>query len=525
MRRLAALTRFVLRRDNGGRPRRVLRATLALPALALALAAAALLAACAPLPYRPSAGPITDIPWDIPPPSASALSSVYASERARRDAAERVWTVVAERFHDPRFNGVDWTEVRARRVPQVLAARSDAEVYRALKAMVSELREPHTEVLSPREAVDRRRHVAPRNGASLGIVDGQLAIVEVEPESPAAAAGLRAGDVVTAINGVPVSPAFLREAAADPATRRAEPLAGDGPEALPLDARDAERVRMLRAVRRVLKGTLTSGDDGAVAAPVPASVRLEVLRDRGGSALPLSAELIAVSRVRPPKLEFRWLDGDVALLRFNRFDPALREDIERALQTSAAARAVIVDLRGNGGGLLEVYRWFVGRFVGDARVPMRMAIRDRDHPSARSVTDLELTPHRAPLLQPLAVLIDSRTASAAELAAISLAEQRGALLVGEASCGCAVGVRVEYVLPDGGGLRIAETAFVSARGTSMHEAPIAPTLRVLPTLGDLRAGRDAVLDEARRRLLQPAVATAGTATTASAPTPLAVRTR
>lgn len=481
------------------------RSTIAAARLLAALLGAALLAACAQLPSRPSAGPITDVAADVAPPSSAGLSSVYAGERARRDVAERVWQTVGERFHDPRFNGADWDAVRALRVPQAAAARSDAELYRALKAMVAELRDPHTEVLAPREAVDRRRFVAPRNGVTLGVVDGLLAVTEVEPDSPGAAVGLRAGDVVLSLNGTAIDAPWLDRAARDPATLRAEPLAGDGPEALPAEARDAERVRALRAVRRLLRSQAAAdapAGESPAAPPSPPRVRITV--ERGGP--PMTVELAATARARPPQAELRWLDGDVALVRFNRFHPQVRADLERALDSAAAARAVIVDLRGNGGGLLAEYRWFVGRFMPDERVPMRTTARDRGYPSAQQVADLPVPAHRRPLLQPLAVLIDARSASSAELAAVTLAEQRDALLVGEPTCGCAVAVRVEYVLPDGGGLRIAETGFVSARGARMQDAPTAPAVRVLPTLADLRGGRDVALDEARRRLLARAAA-------------------
>src|SRR5262249_2295677 len=96
---------------------------------------------------------------------------------------------------------------------------------------------------------------------------------------------------------------------------------------------------------------------------------------------------------------------------------------------------------------------------------------------------------------------DGRTGSAAELAAVVLAEQRGAVLVGEPTCGCVVGVRYEYVLPDGG-LRVAETGFVSARGVRLEGAPTIPAVRVVPSLADLRAGRDVVLEEAHQRMLK-----------------------
>lgn len=467
----------------------------------LLAAACALLTACAQLPYRPAAGPITDVPWGVAAPSATALSPVYATSRARRDAAERVWRLLNDRFHDPSFNGVDWSEVRARVMPQAAAARSDAALYRVLKAMTAELRDPHTEVLTPREAIDVRRFVAPRNGVTLAVVEGRLAVLEVEPDSPGAAAGELAGDVVLAINDAAITPTFLAAAAADPATLLARPLAGDGPEALPADTADAARLRSMRAVRRLLRSQVAAADVPS-AGPPPAPLRMRLTIERPSAEQPLRVEVVAVPRARPPQAQIRWLDGKVAVIAFNRFHPSVRGDLERALDGAAGARALIIDLRGNGGGLLEMYRWFIGRFVPDERVPMRTITRNRGYADARNVEDLVVASHRTPLLQPIAILIDGRTASSAELAAVTLAEQRAALLVGEPTCGCAVAVRVEYVLPDGGGLRIAETAFLSARGARMQDAPTPPSLRVSPTLVDLRAGRDVVLEAAHRRLLE-----------------------
>lgn len=465
-----------------------------------ALAACALLSACAQLPYRAAAGPITDVSWDAAVPSATALSPVYATPRARRDVAERVWQLLNDRYHDPSFNGVNWAEVRARRVPQAIAARSDVALYAALKAMAAELRDPHTEVLTAREAIDLRQFVAPRNGVTLSVIDGRLAVLEVEPDTPGAAAGLRAGDAVLAINDAMITPAFLSAAAADPDTELSRPLAGDGPEALPADAVDAARVRAMRAVRRLLRSQAPAAEVPS-ARPPPAQLSMRLVIERPPAVDALQVTVVAAPRARPPQAHLRWLDGQVAVIGFNRFHPSVRDEIERALDAAAGARGVILDLRGNGGGLLEMYRWLVGRFMADERVPMRTITRSRVYPGARSVDDLVVTPHRTPLLQPLAVLIDGRTASSAELAAVTLAEQRAAVLVGEPTCGCAVAVRVEYVLPDGGGLRIAETSFLSARGASMQDAPTLPHLRVSPTLEDLRAGRDVVLAEAHRRLL------------------------
>lgn len=476
-----------------------------LPSAARLLAAllALLLAACAQLPTRPSSGPITDVPADVPHASPQGLSSVYAREQARVETAQRVWQLVGDRFYDPRMNGVNWIGVREQYLPRVVAARSDAQFYRELKQMLAELGDSHTEVLSPREALDLRRFVALRTGLVLGVIEGQVVVIEVDPDTPAAQAGVRAGDVVAAMNGARLDASFVRAALADPSTARHMPGAGDGPEALPADARDAERIRVLRAVRRLLRSQIGSH-------PAPGTpIEFELQRERDT----LTVALRTQPQARPPVAEFRWLEasggagsgaGGIALIRFTRFHPSVRDELERALETAAGARAVIIDVRGNGGGLLDTYRWVTGQFLPDERVPMRATRRDGGNPTAQKVTDLRVGPsvfRRGPLLMPVAVLIDSRTGSAAELLAVTLAEQRNALLIGEPTCGCVVGVRVEYVLPDGGGLRIAETGFVSARGARMEGQPTLPTVRVTPSLADLRAGRDPVLEEAVRRLM------------------------
>ena len=454
-----------------------------------------LLAACAPLPTRPSAGPLADIRDDVAAVSATALSSTFSIRSVRVDVADRAWRVIAGHFYDPNLNGVDWSAVRKITRTRAGAATSDAEFYAALKDMAASLGDSHTMVLTPRETLDRRRFVSTRTGMQITFVDGRVAISEVEPDSPAARVGISVGDVLLGVGGMRFDAPFVRAALADPRLEHSDVIAGDGPEALPADAVDNERVRVLRAVRREMRRAATArGQAGGV--------MVDVVRADGTL---LHTLLKPAPSPRPPSAHLRWLDGDIAVLRFSRFVPELRADIDAALDEAARARALIVDLRGNGGGLIEMFRWFTGRFLSEEHLAMRSLTRDRVDGENQNITDMYVGPSRfenrpRPLLQPLAVLIDGRTGSAAELAAVVLEEQRSAILVGEPTCGCVVGVRYEYVLPDGGGLRVAETGFVSAHGARLEGVPTLPAVRVMPTLVDLRSGRDVVLDEAARQL-------------------------
>lgn len=461
-------------------------------------ALALLLTACAPLPTRPSAGPIANVPDDVAAPSITSLSPAFNTRALRMDVADRAWRVIAGNFYDPNLNGVDWSAVRKVTRTRAASAANDTEFYAALKDMAAALGDSHTMVLTPRETVDRRRFVSTRIGMQLTVIDNRVVVSEVEPDSPAARAGINVGDILVAVGATRLDAAFIRAALADPRLAHNDVLAGDGPEALPAQSPDNERVRVLRAVRREMRRPAAPGRVGALT--------VDLVRADGA---PLHAQLVPTASARPPSAELHWLDGQVAVIRFTRFVPELRPELDAALGEASNARAIIVDLRGNGGGLIEMFRWFAGRFMAEERLVMRSLSRDRTNGKSQSVSEMYIGPDRfdtaaRQLLQPLAVLVDGRTGSAAELTAVVLAEQRSALLIGEPTCGCVVGVRFEYVLPDGGGVRVAETGFVSARGVRLEGAPTFPAVRVMPTLADLRSGHDLALEEARRLVLQAA---------------------
>jgi len=455
----------------------------------LAAAAIAALAGCAGVPTRSLYGPVADVPADVSAPSLRSLSAVYASESGRVATVDRVWQLVADRFYDPQLRGVDWSAAGQRARLQAADAMSDAELYRALKQMVASLGDSHTGVLTPREVVDRRAYAGARVGLFLTVADNRVVLRDVEPDSPAAQAGLRRGDMIAAANGVALDAEFVRQAQTEPAGA-AEPGGADVQPMLPADAQDAARGRVLRAVRRVLR-------PNEALQPLV----LDIVRDPAAPARRVT--LTPTTRVQTPIVEHRWLDNKVLVIRFTRFAPEVRAGLARALEDAQEARAIVVDLRGNGGGQVAMFQWFAGHFVAESREAFRLLRRDAPGGRTQIATPLRITAREPYLRQPLAVLIDNASGSAAELTALALAEARGALLVGEPSCGCATSVRTEYVLPDHGGVRIAEDGFVSMRGLRLEGEPLVPGVRVTPSLAELRSGRDVVLDAAVRSLLRP----------------------
>jgi carboxyl-terminal processing protease len=284
------------------------------------------------------------------------------------------------------------------------------------------------------------------------------------------------------LNGVALDEAFFARAPAD----ADDATDASGAMPLPRDAREAERGRRLRALQRLLRG--------APDAP-PASLKMRLRREL--RAAPVEVDLPVAPKASPPRVELTQLDDGIAVLRLTRFSAEVRVELRRAIEQSTGARALILDLRGNTGGDYAMFTWLAAQLMTSPREVMTTVRREA---AGQRRSALLLRPSTEAFPGPLAVLTDRRTASASELMTTTLVEQRNAITVGESTCGCVVAVRTEHVLPDGGGLRIAETGFVSARGRRMEGEPLPPTRLVLPTLADLRAGRDPVLDEARRLL-------------------------
>jgi len=450
-----------------------------------ALGAAAWLASCGTtLPEFPRRSPLGAIEPSgtaavVAPVAPDRLGPSYASVQARRAVGERVADLIERDFYDPFLNGVDWIAARERAVERVAAAQDDQAVYAALKDLAAAVHDTHTVVLTPREVADGRAFVSLRTGAQLAAVDDGIAVVDVEAGSPAQRAGVRRGDAVLALDGHRLDARFF---AAPP------PPDPDDVRSAPAEPGEAARWRRMRAVAALLQRR-----PDAVPAP-----RTFELASADGEVRRVT--LAAERSERPFHVGSGRLDDGIAWVRIDRYQAQLRPEIARALDAAAAAPALVLDLRGNGGGSFDLYRDVAGRLMPERRLALYLLRRRAPGAKQTTVTELRLGGARDALGQPLAILIDARTASAAELTAVTLAETRGALLVGQASCGCAVGVQTEYVLPDGGALRVAEIGFRSTRGRRIEGEPLAPQIVAEPTLQDIRTGRDVALDEAVRLL-------------------------
>lgn len=193
---------------------------------------------------------------------------------------------------------------------------------------------------------------------------------------------------------------------------------------------------------------------------------------------------------RAPPLVDRRSDG-VVVVQFDEFDRATREAVLDRLKAELAdaPAAVVIDLRYNIGGIDSEVGRLLSPFFGE-RLEYGVAefgwLPDR-HLSTR--------PGALRFDGPLAVLTSGQSASAAELFAAFVQEQRRGPVVGSKTAGAVVGSRF-FALPDGGRLGVGIVAFRTGAGAVLEQVGVTPDVVVEPTEADLRAGRDPVLTRA-----------------------------
>jgi carboxyl-terminal processing protease len=318
----------------------------------------------------------------------------------------------------------------------------------SLQGMVRELRRRHgdrfTEYFSPEALASFNEQIEGRFsgiGLSVTTVPRGLRAVRVFPRSPAAAAGIEPGDTVVSVDGERIAGLGSAEA-----TARIK-----GPEGtrVTVGVRDAEsgKVRELKLTR--------------------AEVRLPNVSSQ-------------VETVDGAKI------GYVRLLAFSQGAHALLSRAVRKVQREGA-EAVVVDLRGNPGGLLEEAVLSASVFLPEGEVVVTTESRSQ----GRSVH--ETVGGNLPR-RPLAVLIDGNTASAAEILAAALADDGGATVVGTRSFGKGV-FQEEAGLANGGALKLTVGEYFTPKGVNLAKSRgIHPGVRIADD-------PETKVDEAKRRAL------------------------
>lgn len=425
-------------------------------------------------------------------------AKIDAAQERRTKTFEMVWRTVYEENFDPTFGGVNWVAVYSRYQPLATRAPSDPELHVLLQRMLDEIPQSHFAIIPPdkiprlkskgklsaqaageeedesaalEEEGESDNEIAAQmlNGVGLDvrILNGQVVITRVEETGPAAKAGLRPGFVITGVDGLPLEniPAgpdvqpilhiMLRE------TILVEYLGGEPGTEVQLAYLDGEnKQRVVTLKRERLKGALS-----------PAM----------GNLPPMYTEL-----------EAKRLPNDLGYIRFTAFTPQLAEKFCGAVKSLHDTRGLVVDLRGNPGGVMGVASGMVGLLTKKAGLIGVLRTRQGGLP-------IPTFPQRSSYAGPIVVLIDRLSGSTSEVMAAALQESGRAKVVGERSAGAVLGADIKE-LPTGALFEYARAGFKTSEGATLEGKGVTPDVEKRLTRDALLRGEDEQLQEAVRQL-------------------------
>lgn len=406
----------------------------------------------------------------------SAIATPYRegeelSEDLRLAGLAALWAEVKHNFawfeHVPDLN---WDSAYVAAIPKVRQAANLPEYYRVLQELTARLQDAHTSVEAPWPLAQYQLFTAAIRSRLIG--DKVIVVESAEP-------GLQPGLEIVRVDGLPVR------------------------QHVEKNLRPLVSASTPQGLQQSLFGTrLLAGAKGSV-------VELD-LQDEAGAVTRFKLARTRNLYDRGKALtEFRLLEGNLGYFAINSFsDGNVVAQFTEQFAAISRTDGLIIDVRRNSGGNSGLGDEIISYLVDQPVAPpscrtrlMRSANRvwgNNQDWSQDTVFPIEPNASQR-YTKPVAVLTSAVSCSATEDFLVALDGARRVIIVGEPTCG-STGQPLFVGLPGGGAVRICTRNCRYADGREFNGVGIQPHVRVSPTVEDLRAGRDTVLQAAMARL-------------------------
>lgn len=292
----------------------------------------------------------------------------------------------------------------------------------ALKGMVASLEDPYSYYLTQEELEDF--NIA-TSGTYQGIgvqieksEDNQIMIFQVFKNSPAMEAGLLTGDKIIKVDGQEVDWSVYEQAVA----------------------------------------MMKSGEPGS-------TVMLTIVRDGETMEVEVRRDIVEI-----PDMEYEMLDEDIGYIWLYSFDGQAAKNFKEAIEDlqNKGMKGLILDLRGNGGGLLEVCRE-----IADVLLPEGLVV----YSESRSGKRTEYKSDADALGIPLVILVNEYSASASEVLTGAVQDYGVGTVIGTTTFGKGV-VQTMKPYEDGGALKLTTYKYFTPKGRDINKKGIEPDIQV-----------------------------------------------
>lgn len=301
------------------------------------------------------------------------------------------------------------------------------------KGLFQGLNDPYSEFYTKEEMNELKEQTTGELigiGVIVGIKDDNIVVISPIKDSPAMRVGLKAGDIISKVNGKEYKANELSDA-----------------------------VKEIKVPLSEKKSSLLGKVDYG-------KVKIEVLREGKEREFEIQREEISLQTV-----EYKQLENKIGYIAISQFADGTAKDFVKELETSKKNddRALIIDLRNNPGGLLNEVQDVADSIMGEATI---VYTQDRNgkkqYIKSRDGGGLNI---------PLVVLINEGSASASEVLSGAVRDNEIGTLVGEKTFGKAL-VQTVRQLSDGSGFKLTVQQYFTPRGENINHKGIVPDVEV-----------------------------------------------
>ncbi|MFA7657850.1 MAG: S41 family peptidase [Candidatus Gastranaerophilaceae bacterium] len=348
----------------------------------------------------------------------------------------RTWKIVKKNFYDSSLNGQDWSRWESHYRGKI---KNDDDANVAIGTMLESLDDPYSRYLDKKNYAEQNTSIDSKItgiGVNISSLGGKTYVVSVIESTPAFFAGLKSGDIILKVNGKEISGMKASEVA-----------------------------------------DLVRGPENTV-------VKITVLRKKGLITKKIIRKEIKIKTVKSS------IDKNIGYIQVLSFigNTTSSEFID-ALEKTNNTKGLIIDLRGNTGGLLPNAVFIANMFINKGTLVSIVGRNGYKKDIYAQETEYVVD-------KPMLVLVDGASASASEILSGALKDYHKATLIGTKTFGKGM-VQKIIPMPNETGLNLTIAKYLTPAGHDINKKGIAPDIEVKLTEKDIFNRNDVQLRKAK----------------------------
>ncbi len=339
-------------------------------------------------------------------------------EIAPQKLFDKTWKVINREYYEPSLNNQNWYRWKDHYRNKI---KTDEDARVAIDTMIASLNEPYTRFMPKKDFEDLTTSITSKiYGIGVNIYSnaGKIEIFNVMPATPADFAQLKQGDIITAVNGKDINGMNVSDVAA-----------------------------------------IVRGPENSV-------VELTILRNNKKLTKKIKRKEIKIKSVKSSILDNHI--GYIQILSF--MSGTTPNEFLEALENTKNTDSLILDLRGNTGGLLDNAVFIADMFINNGTI-VDIIYRNGYKKSIKAQDE------HFGMQKPVVVLVNGASASASEILSGALKDTHKATLVGRKTFGKGL-VQKVVPLPNQTGVNVTIARYLTPNGTDINKLGIKPDIEV-----------------------------------------------